>query len=99
MTQDGARRSVSGSQEPLFKFVRDDGTLRPLHEVGVRPPFAEDLFGALDPDRSRAAVDLEHGLDLALEWTPALIIQALRGPIPRLVQVELRRRATKARKR
>lgn len=31
---------------------------------------------ALDPDRSRAAVTLEHGLDLALEQTPSLINRA-----------------------
>jgi hypothetical protein len=52
--------------------------------------------GALDPDRSAGAVTLEHGLDLALEQTPGLIGQALRGPIVKLLSDEMRRREAKA---
>jgi hypothetical protein len=52
--------------------------------------------GALDPDRSRAAVTLEHGLDLALEQTLALINEALHGPIYERMPEEVRRRLDEA---
>lgn len=51
---------------------------------------------ALDPDRSPAAVTIEHCLELALERAPALISGALEGPIPHLMLEELRRRGEQA---
>jgi hypothetical protein len=51
---------------------------------------------ALDPDRSRAAVTLEHGLDLALEQSPSLINGALHGPIAELMREEVKRREAEA---
>ena len=42
---------------------------------------------ALDPDRSEIAVDLEHGLDAALELVPDLLLPALTsGAMPRLLR-------------
>lgn len=35
--------------------------------------YPDTWVSALDPDRSRAAVTLEHGLDVMLERTPRLI--------------------------
>jgi hypothetical protein len=132
--QDGARTTTGyGSGEALYKFVGDDGRLRPLYDVGdrvpgspiitgdriVRPRVGDAAIGppsafltlwaflfclselaryypdiwvrALDPDRSPAAVTLEHGLDLALEQAPSLISGALRGPIPELMREEVMR--------
>jgi hypothetical protein len=51
---------------------------------------------ALDPDRSPAAVTIEHGLELALERTPALNSQALDGPIAHLIREDLRRQGAQA---
>lgn len=51
---------------------------------------------ALDPDSSVAATTLEHGLDLALERAPALIGEALSGPINELILEELRAREVEA---
>jgi hypothetical protein len=42
--------------------------------------YPDTWVGALDPDRSTAAVTLEHGLDIALERAPELIAGALHGP-------------------
>jgi hypothetical protein len=42
--QSGTRRNVFGSEEPVYRFPREDGTLRPLHDVGARPFFLEDAF-------------------------------------------------------
>ena len=53
--------------------------------------------GALDPDRSPAAVTLEHGLELALNRAPDLIRGALDGPIHALMREELRRREAETR--
>jgi hypothetical protein len=133
VVQDGARPSVFGGDDLVYAFPREDGTLRPLHEVGSRPFYAEGPGGyfvvrprvgtanigppsefltlwallfclselaryypetwvnALDPDQSRAAVTLEHGLDLALERAPSLINGALSGPIDQLLGEELER--------
>lgn len=44
---------------------------------------------ALDPDSSRAAVTLEHGLELALNRAPKLISGALSGPIHRLIAQQI----------
>lgn len=51
---------------------------------------------ALNPDLSCAAVTLEHGLDLALEWTPSLIDGALNGPVAKLMRAEVKRREAEA---
>jgi hypothetical protein len=51
---------------------------------------------ALDPDESRAAVTLERGLDIALERAPAVINDALQGPLPRLIAAEIRRMSEEA---
>ena len=51
---------------------------------------------ALDPDESRAAVTLERGLDVALERAPAVISDALQGPLPRLLAAEIRRMSEEA---
>jgi hypothetical protein len=138
IVQDGTRETVFGGEEPVFKFLREDGSPRPLHEVGVRPYYSDDSFGnlvvrpkvgtdpigppsefltlwallfclselaryypdtwvgALDLDRSTGAVTLEHGLDLALERAPALISDALTGPVTELMRQELRRRELEA---
>jgi hypothetical protein len=37
LTQAGTRTNVLGWEEPIYKFVREDGTLRPLLEVGDHP--------------------------------------------------------------
>jgi hypothetical protein len=37
MVQDGTRETFLGVEQPVFKFPREDETLRPLHEVGIRP--------------------------------------------------------------
>jgi hypothetical protein len=43
--------------------------------------------GALNPDRSPIAVDLEQGLDSALELVPDLLVPAVtHGTMPRLVR-------------
>ena len=42
MTPDGVRTNVLGWEEPIYKFVREDGTLRSLYDVGVHP-FYEQL--------------------------------------------------------
>jgi YaaC-like Protein len=47
MTQDGSRTNVLGWEEPLYKFVETDGTLRPLYEVGERPHYAPPGSGSL----------------------------------------------------
>jgi hypothetical protein len=138
--QDGSRPSVFGlGEEPIYRFRREDGVLRPIHEVAERPFYAEDFLssslvvrprvgtgaagppsdfltlyalvwclselaryypdtwvGALDPDRSPAAVILEEGLDLALEHTPRLISEALRGPMDELLRQDLERRRQEA---
>jgi hypothetical protein len=54
--------------------------------------YPDTWVGALDPDRSTAAVTFEHGLDIALEQAPALISTALSGPIHALMREELRHR-------
>jgi hypothetical protein len=51
---------------------------------------------ALDPDRSAAAVTIEHGLELALERTPALIGGALEGPIAHLMREGRQRHGAEA---
>jgi YaaC-like protein len=98
--QDGTRKNAFGFEEPVYKFVDNDGKPRPLYEVGERAPGSPRLsgnyvvrprvgdapigppsvfltlwallfclselaryypdvwVGALDPDRSRAAVTL-----------------------------------------
>lgn len=131
--QDDTRTRPFGPPEPVFRFVDDDGSLRSLAAVGVRPFWSEGVFGdfvvrprvgdavtappsefltlwallfclselaryypdtwvcALDPDRSPAAVTIEHGLELALERAPAVISEALDGPIAHLMREELRR--------
>jgi hypothetical protein len=68
------------------------------HHVKIRRRFADAFpstcgswVSALDPDSSVAAVTLEHGLDIALERAPALIAEALRGPMSALIREELRR--------
>jgi hypothetical protein len=53
--------------------------------------YPDTWVGALDPDRSSAAVTLEHGLDLALERAPALISNALRGPLDALIREETKK--------
>jgi hypothetical protein len=53
--------------------------------------YPDTWVSALDPDSSVAAVTLEHGLDIALERAPALIAEALRGPMSALIREELRR--------
>lgn len=55
--------------------------------------YPDTWVSALDPDRSPVAVSIEHGLELALQRAPALINQALDGPIANLTAEELRRRA------
>jgi hypothetical protein len=133
IAQGGTRYSAFGTEDPVYTFPRQDGSLRPLHEVGIRPFYVEDTFGglvirplvgtepigppsefltlwallfclsglarsypdawvgALDPDRSTAAVTLEHGLEVALERTPSLIAGALEGPVPTMIREEIRR--------
>jgi hypothetical protein len=136
--QAGTRRNVLGLEEPIYRFVQSDGSLRPIHEVGLRP-FYSDLLstdylirprvgtepigppseflslwallfclsglaryhpdtwvGVLDPDRSIAAVTLEHGLEIALQRAPALIAEALSGPMTALLNEDVRRRIQEA---
>jgi hypothetical protein len=136
--QDGSRTRPYFGTEPIYHFLREDGTVRSLSEIGgraageprlmgdivVRPRVGEEPVGppslfltlwallfclselaryypdtwadALDPDRSRAAVTLEAGLDRALEQTPGLISTALRGPIDEWIRKELRRQEAEA---
>jgi hypothetical protein len=136
--QDGVRASLFGGDDPLFRFVGEDGAARKLHEVGLVPYWAEGPFGdllvrpkvgtesigppsefltmyallfclselaryypetwvdALDPDRSQAAVTLEHGLEIATDQAPRLINEALSGPIVELFREQLREREAEA---
>jgi hypothetical protein len=41
-------------------------------------------------------VTLERGLDIALERAPAVIYEALEGPLPRLIAAEIRRMSEEA---
>jgi hypothetical protein len=47
MEQAGIRANVFGGEEPVYRFPREDGSLRPLHEVGERPFYAEGLSSDL----------------------------------------------------
>jgi hypothetical protein len=40
--QSGTRTNVFGSEEPVFRFPNEDGSLRPLHEVGSRPSYGDE---------------------------------------------------------
>jgi hypothetical protein len=122
--QDGTQPDPLGDEEPVFKFVGEDGNPRLLSRVGsrphddprsftkfvVRPKVGEAAIGppseflvswallfclselaryypdawvlTLNPDTSTVAVTIEAGLDFALDRAPALISQALRGPVP-----------------
>lgn len=44
IVQDGTRPRIFGGNEPLFRFDHDDGTPRPLYEVGSLMPDAPDSF-------------------------------------------------------
>jgi hypothetical protein len=58
--------------------------------------YPDTWVGALDLDRSTGAVTIEHGLDITLERAPTLIREALSGPIPELMRLDLRRREIEA---
>jgi hypothetical protein len=45
IVQDGSRQNVFGGNEPLFRFEREDGTVRPVHEIGTLMPNAESSLG------------------------------------------------------
>ncbi len=45
IVQDGSRVHVFGGEQPVFKFGREDGTPRPLHEIGTLMPDAVSSFG------------------------------------------------------
>jgi hypothetical protein len=47
LVQEGARPGLFGGDDPVFKFPREDESLRPLHEVGIRPYYSDDHFGDL----------------------------------------------------
>jgi hypothetical protein len=137
--QDGTQSSpFGGDDDPIFRFLGEDGHPKPLHRIGARPlddphtfkkfvvrpkigadavePPSEFLtlwallfclselaryypdawVRALDPDESTVAVTIEAGLDFSLERAPALILQALRGPIPRLIAEEFQQRREEA---
>jgi hypothetical protein len=47
MEQAGTRANVFGGVEPVYRFPREDGSPRPLHEVGERPFYAEGLSSDL----------------------------------------------------
>jgi hypothetical protein len=135
--QDGTRTRSFGPPETVFRFADEDGSLRSLTNVGVRPFWSEGVSGgfvvrprvgeaaippasefltlwallfclselaryhpdtwvsALDPDRLPAAVTIEHGLELALDRTPALISQALDGLIAHLIREDPPRQGRK----
>lgn len=80
--------------EPPSEFLALWALLFCLSELARYYP--DTWVGALDPDRSNAAVTLEHGLDLALQRAPQLISEALRGPTAELVREEFQRQQFEA---
>ena len=57
--QDGTRRNVFGREEPVYKFVGDDGIARPLYEVGER--LASPRLSSKPTQRDRAVGDAAIG--------------------------------------
>jgi hypothetical protein len=44
MQQSGTRRNPLGGEEPVYRFPREDGTLRTLYDVGSTPYYLEHDF-------------------------------------------------------